>query len=114
MRNQATTDDLRLEGKNVSLAARGSIALNGSAVNLAGRVQLSEELTSQAGTDLVRYTREDGRVTLPVSVTGSTGALSVRIDVADVLKRAIRNRVEDEAKKAVEKALGGLFKKPPK
>ena len=79
-----------------------------------GRVQLSDELTSQAGTDLVRYTRENGRVTLPVTVTGSTGALAVRIDVGDMLKRAIRNRAEDEAKKAIMKGLGGLFKKPPK
>jgi uncharacterized protein involved in outer membrane biogenesis len=112
--NRATTDDLRLEGTNVLLRAGGSLALNGSAVNLSGRVQLSDELTSQAGTDLVRYTREDGRVTLPVTVTGSTGALTVRIDVGDMLKRAIRNRAEDEAKKAIMKGLGGLFKKPPK
>jgi hypothetical protein len=98
----------------VSLAAGGSMALNGSAVNLTGRVQLSKELTAQAGTDLVRYTQEDGRVTLPVTVTGSTGALTVRIDVEEVLKRAIRNRVEDEAKKAIMKGLGGLFKKPPR
>jgi uncharacterized protein involved in outer membrane biogenesis len=110
----ATTNDLRFEGTNVLLLAGGSIALNGSAVNLSGRVQLSDELTSQAGTDLVRYTRENGRVTLPVTVTGSTGALAARIDVGDMLKRAIRNRAEDEAKKAIMQGLGGLFKKPPK
>jgi uncharacterized protein involved in outer membrane biogenesis len=114
VRNQATTSDLRLEGTDVSLGAGGSLALNGSAVNLSGRVQLSDELTSRAGTDLVRYTRENGRVTLPVSVTGSTDALAVRIDVGDLLRRALRNRVEDETHKAIMKGLGGLFKKPPK
>jgi uncharacterized protein involved in outer membrane biogenesis len=112
--SQATTTDLRLEGTNVSLAAGGSIALNGRDVNLAGRVQLSDELTSQAGTDLVRYTRENGRVTLPVTITGSTEALSVGIDVGEAMKRAIRNRAEEEVQKAIIKGLGGLLKKPPK
>jgi len=111
---RATTDNLRLEGTNVLLDAAGSIALNGSAVNLAGRVQLSDELTAQAGTDLVRYTRENDRVTLPVTVTGPAEALSVQIDVGDLMKRAIRNRAEEEAKKAIIKGLGGLIKKPPK
>jgi uncharacterized protein involved in outer membrane biogenesis len=108
----ATTNDLRLEGTNVTLAAGGSIALDGRAVNLSGRVQLSDELTAQAGTDLVRYTRENGRVTLPVTVTGPAEALAVRIDVGAAMKRAIRNRAEEEAKKAIIKGLGGLFKKP--
>jgi uncharacterized protein involved in outer membrane biogenesis len=109
-----TTNDLHLEGTDVSLDAAGSIPLDGRALDLAGRVQLSDELTAQAGTDLVRYTREDGRVTLPVTVTGPPAALAVRIDVGDAMKRAIRNRVEDEAKKAIMKGLGGLFKKPPR
>ena len=109
----ATTEDLRFDGTNVSVGARGSVALDGSAVNLSGQARLSEELTKQAGTDLVRYTRDDtGRVTLPVTVSGSAQALSVRIDVANALKRAIQNRVEDEAQKALIKGLGGLFKKP--
>jgi uncharacterized protein involved in outer membrane biogenesis len=109
---RATTSDLRLEGMNVSLESGGAIALNGSAVNLLGRVQLSDELTSQAGTDLVRYTRENGRVTLPVTITGPTEALAVRIDVGEAMKRAIRNRAEEEAQKAIIKGLGGLIKKP--
>jgi uncharacterized protein involved in outer membrane biogenesis len=109
----ASTEDLEFVGRNVTMNARGSIALNGSAVNLAGRVRLSEELTKQAGTDLVRYTRDDtGRVTLPVSVTGPVQALSVQVDVGNLMKRAIQNRIEDEAQKAIMKGLGGLFKKP--
>jgi uncharacterized protein involved in outer membrane biogenesis len=109
----ATTEDLEFVGQNVTTNARGSVALNGSAVNLTGRVRLSEELTKQAGTDLVRYTRDDtGRVTLPVSVTGPVQAMSVHIDVVNLMKRAIQNRIEDEAQKAIMKGLGGLFKKP--
>jgi hypothetical protein len=109
----ATTEDLEFLGQNVTTNARGSVALNGSAVNLTGHVRLSEELTKQAGTDLVRYTRDDtGRVTLPVSVTGPVQAMSVHIDVVNLMKRAIQNRIEDEAQKAIMKGLGGLFKKP--
>ncbi len=109
----ATTEDLEFLGQNVTMNARGSVALNGSAVNLTGRVRLSEELTKQAGTDLVRYTRDEtGRVTLPVSVTGPVQALSVHVDVGNLIKRAIQNRIEDEAQKAIMKGLGGLFKKP--
>jgi hypothetical protein len=61
----------------------------------------------------VRYTRDEtGRVTLPVSVTGPVQALSVNIDIGNLMKRAIQNRIEDEAQKAIMKGLGGLFKKP--
>ena len=77
-------------------------------------MQLSDELTAQAGTDLVRVTRENGRVTLPVTVTGPAEAMTVRIDVGQVVKRAIQNRAEDEIRNALKKGLGGLFKKPPK
>jgi hypothetical protein len=35
----------------------------------------------------------------------------VRIDVADVAKRALTNRATEEAQKAIQKGLHGLFKK---
>jgi uncharacterized protein involved in outer membrane biogenesis len=111
---QATTNDLAFEGTDVSVAARGSISLTGSDVNLAGRVQLSDALTARAGTDLVRVTQQDGRVTLPVTVTGPADALSVGVDVGALMKRAIQNRAEEEIRRTIEKGLGGLFKKPPR
>jgi hypothetical protein len=110
----ATTNDLQFDGTDVSMTAKGTIALDGSNVDVAGRVQLSEALTAQAGTDLVRVTQEQGRVTLPVTVTGTAEAPTVRIDVADLMKRAIRNRAEEELKKSIMKGLGGLLKKPPR
>ncbi len=108
----ATTSDLTLEGQDVSMAAQGSFAMNGRQVRLGGRVQLSDALTARAGTDLVRFTREGGRVTLPVTVTGPAEALSVQIDAAQLLQRAIRNAAEDQIKKTITKGLEGLFKKP--
>jgi hypothetical protein len=107
---QATTDDLRFESKDLGVNAAGSIALNGSSVGLKGQVQLSDELSQQAGRDLVRYTQEQGRVTLPVTVTGSAQKLSPSIDVGGVVERALRNRANEELGKALKKGLGGLFR----
>ena len=106
-RGSATTNDLHFESSNLLLDAAGSFRLDGSNVDLAGKVQLSDELTAQAGQDLVRYTAENGRVTLPATISGSASNLHTRIDTSAVLKRAITNRAKEEVKKA----LGGLFGK---
>ena len=108
----AATDDLRFESKDLILTAAGSVRLDASNVDLAGRVQLSDELTKQAGSDLTRYTAEQGRVTLPATITGPADNLSVRIDVADMAKRAITNRATEEAEKQLKKGLGGLLRRP--
>ena len=107
----ASTDDLRLESKDLLLAAAGTVRLDGSGINLTGQVQLSDQLSKQAGRDLVRYTQEGGRVTLPATITGSANAPQVRIDIASMAKRALTNRANDEAQKALKKGLGGLFGK---
>jgi uncharacterized protein involved in outer membrane biogenesis len=108
----ATTDDLRFESKDLLLTAAGNVRLDASSVNLAGRVQLSDELTKQAGSDLARYTAEQGRVTLPATITGPADNLSVKIDVTDMAKRAITNRATEEAEKQLKKGLGGLLRRP--
>lgn len=111
-----TTDDLVFDSKSLLLSAAGTVRLLASTLDLRGRVQLSDELSQQAGRDLLRYTQDGGRVTLPATITGALDAPSVRIDVGDLAKRALRNAVNeqkdkaaDEAKKAVSKKLGGLF-----
>jgi hypothetical protein len=92
------------------------VGLVASTVALKGKVQLSDALSQRAGRDLVRYTQEQGRVTLPATVTGLIEALSVRIEVGDMARRALQNaaneqkeRVKQEATKALSKKLGGLF-----
>jgi hypothetical protein len=50
-------------------------------------------------------------VTLPATITGSASAPQVRIDVADMAKRAITNRAGEEAQKLLKNGLGGFFKK---
>jgi uncharacterized protein involved in outer membrane biogenesis len=107
----AATDDLRFESKDLLLTAAGAVRLDGSAINLAGQVQLSDELSSQAGRDLLRYTQEQGRVTLPATITGTAAAPAVRIDLASMAKRALTNRANEEVQKALKNGLGGLFRK---
>ena len=107
----ARTTDLRFESPDLLLGAGGTLRLDGSSIDLAGSVQLSDELSQRAGRDLVRYTQEGGRVTLPVTITGSADAPHVRIDVADAAKRALVNRAAEEAQKALKKGLGRLFKR---
>ena len=107
----ASTNDLMMESKSFRMRSNGTLRLDGSAVNLRGQVQLSDELTKQAGRDLVRYTQEGGRVTLPATITGSAENLHVNIDVADLMQRAIRNKANEEVDKALKRGLGGLFKK---
>jgi uncharacterized protein involved in outer membrane biogenesis len=107
----ASTEDLRFESKDLLLNAAGTVRLETTEVHLAGKVQLTEELSKQAGSDLLRYTAEQGRVTLPATITGPASSLSVRIDVADMAKRAITNRATEEAQKRL-KGLGGLIRRP--
>lgn len=105
----ARTTDLRFESPDVLMRSAGSVRLDGSAIDLRGDVQLSEALTQQAGRDLVRYTEEQGRVTLPVTISGPAAAPSVHVDVAAVAGRAIKNRVQEELKKGLDR----LFKRVP-
>ena len=105
----ASPQDLHFESNDLLVAAAGALRLDGSAINLAGQLQLSDKLSGQAGRDLVRYTQEQGRVTLPVAITGSTDNLDVRIDVASVARRAITNRANDEVQKGIKKGLGRLL-----
>jgi AsmA-like protein len=111
------TDDVAMASTDVDLSAAGSLRLAGMTADLAGRAQLSEALSRQAGTDLYRYTQEGGRVTVPVTVTGPIDRLSVRVAVGDVALRALRNRAIEEARKAIERKIpgfGDLFKRPPR
>lgn len=112
------TDDLTMRSTDVDLMGAGTVSVANMMTKLDGRVQLSEELSKKGGTDLYRYAQEGGRVTLPVQVSGPISSLSVNIDIGQAATRAIRNRAEEEARKAIKRnlpgGLRGLFgKRPP-
>ena len=70
---------------------------------LKGLVQLSPELSKEAGPDLVRYASDDGKVTLPVSVSGPVSRLVVTPDVSETARRALSKQVSE--------GLSSLFKR---
>ena len=114
---QALADDVRDLEEELALTIEdarpsqaGSVQLNGSAIDLRGNIQLSEALSQQAGRDLYRYTQEQGRVTLPATVSGSAQSPAVRIDVGAAATRAMKNKLNEEATKAINRALGNIFK----
>jgi uncharacterized protein involved in outer membrane biogenesis len=107
---EARTDDLRFESKNLLLSAVGGLRLDGRSVEFAGPVQLSDELSKQAGQDLLRYTQKDGRVTIPVTVSGPVDHLAVRVGMTELAKRAIANRASEELKKGILKGLRKIIK----
>jgi uncharacterized protein involved in outer membrane biogenesis len=106
----AQTDDLQFRSTDVVLTGAGALDLQRRTIDLLGRLQLSDDLSKQAGRDLLRYTQEDGRVTLPVVVTGAAGDLTVSVDVGDATRRAIANRAKEEVKKAISRVLGRIIK----
>lgn len=113
----ATTNDLLFEAADLSLAAQGTVRLDASTIDMKGRVQLSPALTQQTHAMLATATSDQGRMTLPATITGSLAAPSVKIDAGSMAKRAIANVAKQEADKAKErgkqevtKRLGGFLR----
>jgi len=107
----ARTDDMRFESPDVLLAAVGTVRLDGRNVQLSGPLQLSDELSKQAGHDLVRYTAQDGRVTVPVTVDGPVDNLKVGVGLTDLARRAVTNKATEEIKKGIGSVLKKIIKK---
>jgi uncharacterized protein involved in outer membrane biogenesis len=82
----ARTDDFRFEALDVELTATGTVALDGSAVNLAGRARLSSGMT------------------VPATVTGPVASPRVRVQAGEAM-RSLTNINPEEAVKSL---LGGL------
>jgi uncharacterized protein involved in outer membrane biogenesis len=107
----ASTPDLHFISKDIRLDAGGALRLDGSAVNLQGSVEMSEELSKQANATFVRVTQQDGKITLPAVVRGTAGKYSIEIDTASLAKRAITNEAKGQAQEAVRKGIGRLLRR---
>jgi hypothetical protein len=59
---------------------------------------LSEALSSQAGTDLLRYTREGNRVLLPATLGGTLESPRLSINAAAALRRGVENEIGEGLK----------------
>jgi uncharacterized protein involved in outer membrane biogenesis len=96
---------LSFASTDVDVDGSGTLNLSAGAIDVAGQARLSEALTAQAGRDLVRYTADANRVTVPVTVTGPVSAPRVSVDAGAVLRRAAENEIKSQLKKRTE----GLF-----
>jgi uncharacterized protein involved in outer membrane biogenesis len=102
-----TLTNLVFESRDVQTDGAGTLALAKRTLDIRGNARLSKELTAQAGRDLVRYTVQDGRVTVPVTISGPLDAPQVGVNIAGVAERAIQN----ELKRRTESAIQDLFKR---
>ena len=97
-RQLITADALSLRSRDADIVGSGTLALDTKALDGKADVSLSEELSAQAGRDLVRYTREGNRVVLPAAIGGSLSAPRITIDAGAAVKRGLRNEVESRLK----------------
>ncbi|MGH9218630.1 MAG: AsmA family protein [Vicinamibacterales bacterium] len=99
---------LSFASPDVDVDGGGTLNLSAGAIDVAGRARLSEALTAQAGRDLVRYTADANRVTVPITVTGQMSTPQVRVDAGAVLRRAAENEMKSQIKKGTEGLLDRL------
>ena len=98
-----STSDLTFVSRDVDMTGEGTLSLATQALDFRTNIVLSPELSAQAGRDLYRVAHEGDRVVLPARITGTVAAPTVFVDVEAALKRAIRNRAQDEIKSLFER-----------
>ena len=115
-----SADHLVLHSPDFDLNGQAHVSPTGA---LSGQAQmtLSDALSKEAQSrnkDL-KLLFEDGRITLPATLSGSLQQPTVMPDMQGALKRAARNKINSEIDKATKRAtgdlqkkLGGLFKRP--
>ena len=99
--------DLALDSRDVDLAGRGTLRVDGAVADVRANLTLSEDLSAQAGRDLYRYAHEGSRVVLPATVKGPLDSPSVSIDLGAATGRALRNELDEQVRKAF-----GRLRKP--
>ena len=93
-----STNDLTFASRDVDMTGEGTVSLATQAIDFRTNVILSKELSAQSGRDLYRLAREGDRVVLPARITGTVASPTVFIDMEATLKRAVRNKAQDEIK----------------
>ena len=106
-----TADSLALHSADFDLNGQAHVSTEGA---LSGRAQmtLSDALSKEAQSrnrDL-KLLFEDGRITLPATLSGSLQQPSVLPDMESALKRAARNKITSEIDKAKKRATGEFQK----
>lgn len=92
------SDNVAFASRDFDMHGRATLAGDTGAVDAAMTVLLSKELTAQAGTDLRRYTIQDGRIVVPARITGTLAEPSISLDLAAAAQRALENELKRRAK----------------
>jgi uncharacterized protein involved in outer membrane biogenesis len=83
-----------MRSPDADIDGTGSLSLASKTLNGTAELRLSEALSKQAGTDLVRFTREGNRVLLPARISGTLSAPRITIDAAAAAQRGLKNEIE--------------------
>jgi uncharacterized protein involved in outer membrane biogenesis len=94
----ARADTFALHSPDFDLTGGGTLSLASKGLDGRFNMVLSKKLTEQAGTDLVRYTREGDRVVLPAVLGGTLERPRVTIDAKAAITRGLRNETERRLK----------------
>ena len=100
-RQVVTASALSLHSADLDLVAQGTLDVADKRLDGHADLSLSEALSAQAGSDLVRFTRDGNRVLLPATIGGTLDAPRVSIDAAAAARRGLRNEVQ--------RRLGGIL-----
>ncbi|MEO7272481.1 MAG: AsmA-like C-terminal region-containing protein, partial [Vicinamibacterales bacterium] len=92
------SDNLSFNSRDFDMAGASTIRLPEGGIEMRTSVRLSPELTAQAGTDLRRFTQEEGRIVVPAVISGTIAAPSVMVDVKAVATRAVQNEVKRQVR----------------
>jgi AsmA protein len=98
----ASNDDLEVKSPLFRINGRGQADLSANRLDYLLLATVVESSKGQGGEELA----ELKGVTLPIRISGSLDAPSYTLDVAEILKLALRRRVEKEVEKKVQEKLG--------
>jgi AsmA protein len=109
----ATIDDGAVQLRNFLMDSHDFRATGGGtvgfdqALNLIVNLNLSQDLSTKvaASSPVARVAMKDGRLRLPLTITGTTQAPSYGVDL-----KALTGRVQEQAKKKAEDTVKGLLK----
>ena len=97
---------LLMESHDFQAIGGGTIGFD-QRLNIAVNLNLSQDVSQKiaAASPVVKIALKDGRLSLPLTVTGTAQAPSYGVDV-----KGLTGKVQEQVKKKVEEAVGGLLK----
>jgi uncharacterized protein involved in outer membrane biogenesis len=91
-------DMFSMQSRDADITGTATLALETGALDGTVDLKLSEELSAQAGRDLVRFTRDQDRVVLPARLGGTLQQPRITINAVAALRRGIQNELGERLK----------------